>query len=86
MSSEARRETQSPGGWLRVGERFSMRGRRALVTGGSLSIGRAIALTFADAGADVAVHQSLAADTVHPLRGSVTSVVGGVSDAPVGSV
>ena len=30
--------------------------------------------------------ESLAADTVHPLRGSVTSIVGGVSDAPVGSV
>ncbi len=63
MSSEDRRDTQSRGGWLRVGERFSMRGRRALVTGGSVSIGRAIALAFADAGADVAIHRSLAADT-----------------------
>ena len=36
--------------------RFSMAGRRALVTGGSVSIGRAIALVFADAGADVAIH------------------------------
>jgi len=46
----------------RLAERFSMRGRRALVTGGSVSIGRAIALAFADAGADVAIHCSRAAD------------------------
>jgi NAD(P)-dependent dehydrogenase (short-subunit alcohol dehydrogenase family) len=46
----------------RVAERFSMRGRRALVTGGSVSIGRAIALAFADAGADVAIHHARAAD------------------------
>lgn len=39
-----------------------MRGRRALVTGGSVSIGRAIALAFADAGADVAIHHCAAAD------------------------
>lgn len=39
-----------------------MQGRRALVTGGSVSIGRAIALAFADAGADVAIHHSAAAD------------------------
>jgi NAD(P)-dependent dehydrogenase (short-subunit alcohol dehydrogenase family) len=46
----------------RVAARFSMRGRRALVTGGSLSIGRAIVLAFADAGAAVAVHYARAAD------------------------
>jgi NAD(P)-dependent dehydrogenase (short-subunit alcohol dehydrogenase family) len=40
-----------------------MAGRRALVTGGSVSIGRAIALAFADAGADVAIHYDKAADT-----------------------
>jgi NAD(P)-dependent dehydrogenase (short-subunit alcohol dehydrogenase family) len=39
-----------------------MHGRRALVTGGSLSIGRAIVMAFADAGADVAIHFSPAAD------------------------
>lgn len=47
----------------RVAARFSMAGRRALVTGGSLSIGRAIVLAFADAGADVAVQYSAGADT-----------------------
>lgn len=47
---------------LRVAARFSMAGRRALVTGGSLSIGRAIVLAFADAGADVAVQYAASAD------------------------
>ena len=45
-----------------------MHGRRALVTGGSLSIGRAIVMAFADAGADVAIQFAPAADTAlgHP--------------------
>jgi glucose 1-dehydrogenase len=47
----------------RIAARFSMAGRRALVTGGSLSIGRAIVLAFADAGADVAVQYAAGADT-----------------------
>jgi NAD(P)-dependent dehydrogenase (short-subunit alcohol dehydrogenase family) len=47
---------------LRVAARFSMQGRRALVTGGSLSIGRAIVMAFADAGADVAIQFAPAAD------------------------
>jgi glucose 1-dehydrogenase len=46
----------------RIAARFSMVGRKALVTGGSLSIGREIALAFAEAGADVAIHFSRAAD------------------------
>jgi NAD(P)-dependent dehydrogenase (short-subunit alcohol dehydrogenase family) len=46
----------------RVAARFSMAGRRALVTGGSVSIGRSIALAFADAGADVAIHHAASAD------------------------
>jgi NAD(P)-dependent dehydrogenase (short-subunit alcohol dehydrogenase family) len=46
----------------RLAARFSMQGRRALITGGSVSIGRAIAIAFADAGADVAIHHCAAAD------------------------
>lgn len=41
---------------------FSMAGRRALITGASMSIGRSIALGFADHGASVAIHHSSAAD------------------------
>jgi NAD(P)-dependent dehydrogenase (short-subunit alcohol dehydrogenase family) len=41
---------------------FATTGRRALVTGASLSIGRSLALGFADQGADVAIHYSAAAD------------------------
>jgi len=41
---------------------FSMSGRRALITGASLSIGRSIALGFADHGATIAIHYSAAAD------------------------
>ncbi len=37
-------------------DRFSMKGRAALVTGASRSIGRAIALGFAEHGADVAIN------------------------------
>lgn len=46
----------------RVAARFSMAGRKALVTGGSVSIGREIALAFAEAGADVAIQHARAAD------------------------
>lgn len=47
---------------------FSMNGRRALITGASLSIGRSLALGFADHGADIAIHYSAAADAAfgHP--------------------
>lgn len=41
---------------------FCMAGRRALVTGASLSIGRSIALGFADHGAAVALHYCATAD------------------------
>lgn len=45
-----------------IAARFSMAGRRALVTGGSVSIGREIVRAFADAGADVAIHYAPEAD------------------------
>lgn len=47
---------------------FSMAGRRALITGASLSIGRSLALGFADHGASIAVHYSAAIDKAfgHP--------------------
>ena len=41
---------------------FSMSDRRALITGASLSIGRSIALGFAEHGAAISVHYSAAAD------------------------
>jgi NAD(P)-dependent dehydrogenase (short-subunit alcohol dehydrogenase family) len=41
---------------------FSMAGRKALITGASMSIGRSIALGFADHGASVAIHYSAEAD------------------------
>jgi NAD(P)-dependent dehydrogenase (short-subunit alcohol dehydrogenase family) len=46
---------------------FSMAGRRCLITGGSVSIGRAIALGFAAHGASVAIHYSAAADDAFGL-------------------
>ncbi|WP_076858336.1 SDR family NAD(P)-dependent oxidoreductase [Bradyrhizobium mercantei] len=46
----------------RVAARFSMAGRKALVTGGSISIGGEIALAFAEAGADVVIQHARQAD------------------------
>jgi NAD(P)-dependent dehydrogenase (short-subunit alcohol dehydrogenase family) len=46
----------------RVGRRFSLIGRSALVTGGAMSMGGAIALGLAEAGADVAVQTAPAVD------------------------
>lgn len=45
-----------------IAKRFSMQGRRALITGGSVSIGREIVRAFAQAGADVAIQSLSAAD------------------------
>src|SRR6184192_1694933 len=47
-------------------EMFDLRGKRALVTGGSRGIGRAIALALAVAGADVAV-TSRKGDDAEPI-------------------
>ncbi len=63
-------------GALRVAERFSMQGRRALVTGGSLSIGRAIVLAFADAGAAVAIQFAPAADATLGHPGAAQELAG----------
>jgi NAD(P)-dependent dehydrogenase (short-subunit alcohol dehydrogenase family) len=41
---------------------FSMAGKSALITGASMSIGRGLALGFADHGASIAVHYCAAAD------------------------
>jgi glucose 1-dehydrogenase len=52
-----------------------MQGHRALVTGASMSIGRAIALAFAEAGSDVALHHSAVVDTAMGLPQAVAEVV-----------
>ena len=64
----------------RLAARFSLRGRRALVTGGSLSIGREISLVLAEAGADVAVQYSAAADLAFEQPGAAEEVVAAIVD------
>ena len=54
---------------------FSMAGRKALITGASMSIGRSIALGFADHGAAVAIHHSAAADAKAGLPDAATSTL-----------
>lgn len=54
----------------RIAARFSMEGRRALVTGGSVSIGRAIVRAFAEAGADIAIQHAPEADAAFGLPGA----------------
>lgn len=61
--------------YSRVAERFSLAGRRALVTGGSLSIGRAIVLAFADAGADLAVQYDANADSALSKKDAAGALV-----------
>jgi glucose 1-dehydrogenase len=54
---------------------FSMKGRNCLVTGASVSIGRAIAMGFADCGANVVVHYSATADSAFGLPGAAAETV-----------
>lgn len=66
----------APSPCARIASRFDMAGRRALVTGGSLSIGKAIAVAFAEAGADIAVHFAPAADAAFHEPDAAQATVG----------
>ena len=57
---------------------FSMKGRTCLVTGGSVSIGRAIALGFAEHGASVAIHHSAAADAAFGIPDAARDTVAAI--------
>jgi NAD(P)-dependent dehydrogenase (short-subunit alcohol dehydrogenase family) len=57
---------------------FSMQGRNCLVTGGSVSIGRAIALGFAEHGASVAIHYSADADAAFGLPDAAAGTVAAI--------
>lgn len=52
---------------------FSLAGRTALVTGGSVSIGKAIAVALAKSGADVAIQSARAADEAFGLPDAAAS-------------
>src|SRR4029077_13501897 len=62
-----------------MAEHFGMAGRRALITGASLSIGSSLALGFADHRASIAIHYSAAADRAfgHPDAAQETLDRGG---------
>jgi NAD(P)-dependent dehydrogenase (short-subunit alcohol dehydrogenase family) len=63
----------------RVAARFSMVGRKALVTGGSVSIGSEIALAFAEAGADVAIQHARTADIAFGRTSAAEEMVAAIS-------
>ena len=64
-------------------DEFSMKGRKAMVTGGSMSIGRSIALGFANHGADLAIHYSAAADAKAGLPDAAQATLDAVRAAGV---
>lgn len=75
-----------PGNARAVAERFSMRGRRALVTGGSVSIGREIAVAFGEAGAHVAVHYARQADIAFAKPDAASATVADIAHYGVRAV
>jgi glucose 1-dehydrogenase len=72
--SEVNADLQGLSAEERLAGRFTMSGRRALVTGGSLSIGRAIVLAFADAGADIAIQYAGTADEALKSEGAAQNL------------
>lgn len=64
---------------------FSMTGRRALITGASLSIGRSLALAFAEQGAAIALHYSAAADKAFGQPDAAQKTLADVKQRGVGA-
>ena len=62
-------------------ERFSLKGKRAFVTGSARGIGRAIAFAFADAGAHVILHGTRESDALRQTQAE--AVANGWSVEPV---
>lgn len=60
--------------------RFDLAARRALITGGSVSIGRAIALGLAEAGADIAIQFAPEADAAYAMSGAAEQTAAEIGD------